>query len=919
MKMDNSKTVKKQSKISYEELVQKSYLMLCLKCFKPQFEFKKIVQETLSYEENQNIFCHVIVFDVKEQKKKMLIVLKSKGIEYLEKYQEIFNKSFRNDIFLNLLDQYFLDTDQLFYIYEMEYCNMTLLQFINLYKLDSNIFDPLLKEIGQYITSQFYENDTYHCNISQFYVNVINSNKIEVKINLIHENKRSNSYFTNNKVSHKDKDELQIENDSNELELEQTVFQDLADSEKIKGILKDLCEQVNVKIKKNDLSDLIQDKFSKILQFHQLEIFSIIQQHPLYDAFEIKRLDNNYFELIVQKRGQKIRLIAEKFNQISKAEQVITKHQYLIENKKQLCSNFIQSEIITVETGFYILAEKISIQDDQISVYDLKCAPISQLIQFCYNLLINNGLSINNIPPSSLLVKTQKNQQSQDIFDFYIDDISLSDYSSEYCEIFLDCIFNQYDCDKVGLTNHRGMLNNLAKTFFQKINEKSLQEVSSLYNYMQSLIENNDLLLKSDLKIKISKKHMNQISVNLDQCTSLDSVLNLQNKNQFFKITNLKLEDDSFKIKQKYILGMINDNPEENSFYKYLKENVKELNTFFSTYESDFIKYYSKQLSEFLLKQTGELKIEFNVQNFSQDQTIQKMKHEQQNEDKEQNLENYTQADLLTNFRQQNIINLAAGNIDLKQQDFNISHIINLNELHQKEINFLQHYQFAILNIKLSRFSDPLAIKILIFDDNMYYLIGKGPYIIFNLQEFQSFKEPFEAQLHLEQGLNIFGSSYINEYKQNRNITIGAKFISEFTHLQQLSLIINNYEAQQFDLSGCQQIQQLNIILGFYLGGNSQKYNLKNIIKQIDSTNCNKLKFIYVFNGNLYNNFSKDQVNLSQIYKIKRLVTVSFAKKLGWYDGDSKGNFNSERANEEIQELQWDFDNSINSIKSNKI
>ncbi|EAR95159.2 hypothetical protein TTHERM_00377240 (macronuclear) [Tetrahymena thermophila SB210] len=500
------------SENSYQQLIQKSYLMLCLKCFKPQFEVKQIVKETPSY----NIFCHVIVFDVIEQKNKMLIVQKYTYSKYLEEYQEILNKSFRNDIILNLLDQYFLDTDQLFYIYEMEHCNMTLLQFINLYKLNSKIFDPLLNEIGQYITSQYDKIFTLNFDISQYYVNVINSNRIEVKINLIHEYKLSLYYLGNNQISHND--ELQTENNSNELELEETVFQDLADSEKIKGILKDLCEQVNVKIKKNGLSDLIQNKFSKILQFHQLEIFQIIQQHPLYDAFEIKRLDNNYFELIVEKRGQQIRLIAEKFNQISMAEQ--------IEQKQQ------------------------------------------------------------NIEQKTTQAGQQPNFRQQNI-------------------IQLDRINSTYD--DFNISNIRNL------------NELPQKEINLLQNYQ-------------------------------------------------FDILN-------------------------------------------------------------------EQQIEQNQQNIEQ-QTTQRIQQ--------------------TNFRQQNIIQL--DRINSRYDDFNISNIINLNELPQKEINLLQNYQFAILNMSK-------GIQVLIFDDNVYYLIGQKPYIIFNHQEFQSFKEIYEV----EEDLNSDESSISVENNESED------------------------------------------------------------------------------------------------------------------------------------------------------
>ncbi|KAL4480353.1 hypothetical protein ABPG74_020869 [Tetrahymena malaccensis] len=918
MKIQNLKT-KRQVNYSHEELVQKSYLMMCLQYFKPEFQFKRIVEETLSFD--KVIFCNVIVYDMKEQKDKMLVVLKSSVNKSFQQFQNLLADSFRTDIVLSLLDQYFLDANQHFYIFELESCDMTLQEFINLYQVNIDIFQPLIYQIEEHIKNCFgLYFQGYLKDYSQYYVNLISSNKLEVKLNLVstqilidnfnsQQIEQEQQFNSKNKIS--DNDNFQNKNNQNEMEFEENIFKDLTNSVKLKKIIKELCEQVNCKIENKGLSDLIQNKFSSVLKFHPLEIFSIIQQHPIYDRFEVKKLQRNHFQLNVEKRGQTIRLIADKFDQLNKAEQILSKYRQLIENNKNLHSNIQQSELITTESGFYILTEKNEIEDGEKNLYRTYMYIPLELIEFCKNLIYQNGILINNIDPQSILIKRNDDQQEQNIQYFVIDNITSNDYSSEYCYIFEQLLMSNYQ--SLGIRSQIQVWSNLVKLFFQKINEKSLLDINNLYNDLSYLIQNLEILKSSHLKIKISKKHTNQISVNFsNSCGGFQEILEMQKKITFFKITYLKLEDTTFNFNVSDKLKDISEQDQQSYFiYQQKQRTVNELNNFFSTYKSDIIRQYSNKLNEFLLNKTGELKIKVETKNYSQgfiDQNSQINNNEnlivQQGQMSNQN----NQECLLTNLFQLSANN-QTNNIDSTNQDFNITQIINLNELSQNEFNLISSCQFNILNIHLNT----LAIKLLIFDQNIYYLIGGEPYFIFNYDEFQNIKQIFELQEDFIQGLKIFGSNYINLYKQNRKISSTVRFMQEFNHLQILSLAINSYDVQ-FDLSGCKQILQLNLAIMFPWGYHSsaKSFNFNNIFKQIDSTNAIKLKFISIYNQN------KGQINLTKIYKIKRLVTVSFAEKIGNYEGDSNGSIKSYKVDYELENLLYGFDDSIDSIKQKK-
>ncbi|KAL4501464.1 hypothetical protein ABPG72_021271 [Tetrahymena utriculariae] len=942
--------------LDHQLQVQQSYLQLCIQCFKPHFQFKYFVQETFQYSDDQDVFCHIVVYDLREQKNKLLIIFKSTLSKKFQFFQKVMISAYRSDLVLNLLDQYDLDPKQHFYIFEMEYCYMKLLEFINLYTLDQTIFQPLIQEILGFVyqniglilnqrtflqQAHLLVNRDNNYALSKFFVNLVSQNKIEVKVNLIdtdfelYKNGQFCQYFEDTKSLKQYEQvslikEFQTESNKMQVEQKQNIFQEFINGKKLNEMLKELCESVKIKIQMKEFTEMIKSKFQKILNVHPLEIFQIIQQHPLYDIFEIQKLESNLFELKIEKRGQIIRLIANTFFQLSEAEQMIARHHRLI-NQKQNLSTFIQSDLITVESYFYGTFGGIQ-------------QTFNVFAEFCYNLLIQNDISINNIDPSNILImnkeislcllsqgKIDQFQQFSTQNEFYslfkIDNLSENDFSSQYCQLFEQVFHGIFDRSGYKLKNDNNCIDSLcilAKLFIQKISENQQQIPQQLIlnpQFSQAISSQSD-------SFNQSFGNPEQLDKNLIQAQ-------LENQNEFFNPVKLQNIQPSFlNFSQQNGLNLIANNGlliEINSFplNKQLPLNIQlNQNDNFQSSLNQIqpLSMPFNQINSFLPISTDfnlPLGLNSNLKPFGLTQLVNQLQNISTLDESGQFTNNITNQNFnithLTNSTEQNSgalskasslnqqmnlnlsnnTNLIINAVETINQGFNINQIINLNELSQHEHNLITNYQFSILQI----FLDNLEMIILIMNENLYYLIGQEPYIIFRHQEFQKLEEIFQSQKDLSNCLDNFGSNYIKKYKQNRHLSMEGKFFQQLKHLQKLNLILH-YEDSQFNLQECKKLQQLNLEF-FFPWAKSKSYNLKNIIKQINYSNINKIKLII-----LKHYCSDEGIELNQFYKIKRLVTISLEKRESFQDGDSNGSISSYKVDEELENIQWD-DNSF--------
>ncbi|KAL4482791.1 hypothetical protein ABPG72_022351 [Tetrahymena utriculariae] len=148
-----------------------------------QQEFTKIENN----KENSDIiseqqYGNIIIYDEIEQKNKMLILCLSKEFEkYNRFYQEVTKKCIRADIYLKVLDQYYLDSGKLFYVFEMESFSSTFTEFKIQFQLEIGViqdkFENILKNHPMEIIEIISNNHLY----DEFEVQYSNEQMFELK------------------------------------------------------------------------------------------------------------------------------------------------------------------------------------------------------------------------------------------------------------------------------------------------------------------------------------------------------------------------------------------------------------------------------------------------------------------------------------------------------------------------------------------------------------------------------------------------------------------------------------------------------------------------------------------------------------------------------------------------------------------
>ncbi|EAR87080.2 hypothetical protein TTHERM_00359170 (macronuclear) [Tetrahymena thermophila SB210] len=464
-------------------LLQDSYIKLCINLQKTHLDFVEFINldELKKKLEVTNFsYRHAKVFDNQELRYKLLIIIQTiENTNAISYYQKITKTILRNDITLNLINQYYLDTEKIFYVFEMEYYDQSLENFEKQYLLNRQTINSLKQEIYTYFEGNLnlahnFE-DTGYGDYLEFYVMSLNQDKIQIKLNLIspfiekqeietnqnqdqqddqqvdesenqnsneseneiqiedddedqnqveeeeeenenesqiineseveeqeesedqnqvedeneveeEENENENESQTENEseieeqeqqeseiqieIKEDDEDQNQVEDESeveeqekneiqteikeeNKLEIDgdndiededknennyckkknmqpgnqkqvkkNTSFEKIIDhlplesqsnefarkQQKYLDQIQDIINLVKMKIPKKDLSNVIQNTFSNILNFHPLEIFEIIQKHPNYKSFEVVESNESIFILKVNKGKQTILL-----------------------------------------------------------------------------------------------------------------------------------------------------------------------------------------------------------------------------------------------------------------------------------------------------------------------------------------------------------------------------------------------------------------------------------------------------------------------------------------------------------------------------------------------------------------------------------------------------------------------------------
>ncbi|KAL4465272.1 hypothetical protein ABPG74_001986 [Tetrahymena malaccensis] len=411
---------KKELRLNLQQL-QQSYIALCLKTSKAHFqlsEFVKIQNDQVNSDViSHQQLGHVKVYDSVEKKYKMLIICLSVDFEkYNQFYQEVTKKCIRTDIYMKIIDQYYLDENKMFYVFEMEYFSSTLTEFKDQFQLEAKTVKKIKKSLQKFYEKNvhiFYE---YHLlDIQQYYVNLNDKKQLQVKFNLIDPNWKIEQYLKNQlqlgyiKQNFNEKNIiLQQKRLEKEMECEkQEERQEIIYSND--EILQMFQEFYFKKcIQKSNLLKVIQEKFENILKVHPIEMIEIISNHPLYDDFKVVYSNEHIFELKAKKRGQTIMLQAHCIQNLQKAEEILSVYTKILADNK-ISSTILGVELLVFEKQNYILVEKKynnHIQKSYKNFSKLRQSEfkVFNFINFSYQLLAFSDIQITKINPLNLLL-----------------------------------------------------------------------------------------------------------------------------------------------------------------------------------------------------------------------------------------------------------------------------------------------------------------------------------------------------------------------------------------------------------------------------------------------------------------------------------------------------------------------------------
>ncbi|KAL4465277.1 hypothetical protein ABPG74_001991 [Tetrahymena malaccensis] len=408
--------------------LEQSYIALCLKISKSHFQLKEFLKiqnnkNNSDFISNQQ-FGHVIVYDQVDKKCKMLIICLSMDFEKYNKfYQEVTKKCIRTDICMKIMDQYYLDTEKLYYVFEMEYFSSTLTDFKDQFKLETGVVTEIkdsLKKFYQKKVHIFYDEQLQ--DIQQYYVNLNDKDQLQVKFNLIDPNWKIESYLQNqlqlgqiNLNSIQENTVLSQEKLENKMQCEKQKELNYQNNE----ILQMFQEFYFKKsIQKSNLVQVVQEKFENILIYHPIEMIEVISSHPLYDDFKVIYSDEHVFELKAKKRGQTIMLKAHGFQNLQKAEETLSIYNKILANNK-ISSTILGVELLIFEKQNYVLVEKTYLNYlqkqkynfSQMEEYEFK---VFNFINFSYQLFVFSGLQITKVNPLKLLLL--ENEFSENLY-----------------------------------------------------------------------------------------------------------------------------------------------------------------------------------------------------------------------------------------------------------------------------------------------------------------------------------------------------------------------------------------------------------------------------------------------------------------------------------------------------------------------
>ncbi|EAR99227.3 hypothetical protein TTHERM_01186290 (macronuclear) [Tetrahymena thermophila SB210] len=257
--------------------------------------------------------------------------------------------------------------------------------------------------------------------------------------------------------------------------------------------LLDFNERILITIKKENLIDKIKEFYSDILNYHNEDIFSLIQQHPKYDDFEVLSYNSEQFKLKCKKDNDMRILLVKKFSCFQK----IQEEEKLINQQSSIINNLIVTEIILQEKYSYLLVEQKYFQPSKRiyfypTIQDLlksfstdrnfKLYIIELLMQLSYELFCKFNIKVTNICPSKIFIQGNIDTiQQKKKFNIIIQELSTENFEKQYLDL-IKSPKDYYGYQKFYQKNCTVNLETLLNQFFNDLNVKSKQEISNLYS-----------------------------------------------------------------------------------------------------------------------------------------------------------------------------------------------------------------------------------------------------------------------------------------------------------------------------------------------------------------------------------------------------------------------------------------------------
>ncbi|KAL4505059.1 hypothetical protein ABPG73_021906 [Tetrahymena malaccensis] len=542
-----------------------NHLKTCLKVYKPHFEIEQFQvickpferDEDQEYEHQErdyitkkNKMRYVKIFDKVQALKKLLVIFQSNLVfDYeISIFNDVLKSFVRDDLILNLYDSYFLDSESIFYVFEIECYDLTSEILSDKYNISKSQIEQISQKQLNYIFKLLGIKDQNNLTVPATYVNLQNSSQIQIKLNLF-------DFFEQikclaEKMSYQNRELLYDKVQQEQEKQEKKILPEIQIEDNLTKILNeklsDYVENALQQLSKEKCLEKIQSMDTKNNESQLAFIYEIISQHPLYNNFGILSIKDNQFELRLNKADKGILLVGIKFDTVKKAQTVENEYKKFHKLSGKLKSNLIETYVLELGNCALLLLEydQQSYNMNQLSsisnifeienIYSGKynnkevfCF-LKLLIDISYELWSQYNIRITDIDPDKILFESE--QILLGINSFLFDANILSDFFTKYTGIVDKCIsmFKSIYQDSFYsfiYCRAQEVHINIVLSFLKMISNSSIEDKENIQKQYKKIFIILGLISKSiesqqsDKYARLKISHQNPFKLVIDFCS----------------------------------------------------------------------------------------------------------------------------------------------------------------------------------------------------------------------------------------------------------------------------------------------------------------------------------------------------------------------------------------------------------------